>query len=68
MSRDKNLYRNTERVFGLLRGQCSFALQVKIKGLSKYEDRSSNFDVLWLIKEAKAATLGIDERPTQGLC
>ena len=51
-----------EKVFGILWGQCSFALQVKIKGLRQYEDRSSDLDVLWLIKEVKAATSGIDKK------
>ena len=35
---------------------------MKIKGLSQYEDRSSDLDVMWLIKEVKAATSGIDKK------
>ena len=34
---------------------------MKIKDLSQYEDHSSDLDVLWLIKEVKAATSGIDK-------
>ena len=43
-------------------GSNAFAVQVKIKGLSQYEDRSSDIDVLSLIKEVKAATPGIDKK------
>ena len=54
------LTRNQEKVFGVICGQCSAALQSKIKSLAEFEDKSSSLDSLWLLKELKKATAGID--------
>ena len=43
-------------------GQNSAALQAFIKGLSEYEDHAASFDVIWLLKELKKATSGIDSK------
>ena len=56
------LTRNQEKVFGVIWGQCSAALQSKIKSLAEFEDKSSSLDSLWLLKELKKATAGIDAK------
>ena len=56
------LTRNQEKVFGIIWGQCSAALQSKLKSLAEYEDRSSSLDSLWLLKELKKATAVIDTK------
>mgnify|MGYP003321274356 CR=1 FL=1 len=53
---------NMVKVYGLVWGQCSAALQSYIKGLDSYEDKSDGFDVLWLLGELKKATSGIDAK------
>ena len=51
---------NIEKLYGLLWGQCSSALQATIKGTSEYEDKSDDFDTIWLLTETKIAISGID--------
>ena len=62
MQRKINLRRNIEKVYGLIWGQCSAGLQTYTKGLSYYKIGSSNFDALWLLREIKKATSGIDDK------
>ena len=54
--------RNIEKTYGLIWGHCSAGLQTYIKGLSYYETASSAFDPLWLLREIKKATSGIDDK------
>ena len=49
-----------EKLYGLLWGQCSSALQATIKGISEYEEKSDDFDPIWLLIEIKKAISGID--------
>ena len=58
--RQTNLRRNIEKSFGLIWGQCSTQLQATIKGLTAYSDKYDDLDILWLIKELKKSTSGID--------
>ena len=45
------LSRNQEKVFGIIWGQCSAALQSKIKSLADYNIKSSEINPLWLLRE-----------------
>ena len=47
-------------MYGLLWRQCSSALQATIKGTSEYEDKSVDFDAIWLLTEIKIAISSID--------
>ena len=49
-----------EKLYGLLLGQYSSALQATIKGISEYEDKSDDFGPIWLLIEIKKAISGID--------
>ena len=62
VQRKMNLRRNIEKSFGLVWGQCSNGLQTYIKGLYSYETQAKIFDLLWLLRELKKATSGIDDR------
>ena len=62
MQRKLNLRRNTEKAYDLIWGQCSAALQAFIKGLSEYKDHAASFDTIWLLKELKKETSGIDSK------
>ena len=61
VSREYVLRINIEKLYGLLWGKYSSALQATIKGTSKYKDKSENFgNVIWLLTEIKIAIYGID--------
>ena len=62
VQRKTNMRRNIEKAYGLIWGQCSAGLQTYIKGLLNYETASSAFDPLWLLREIKKATSGIDDK------
>ena len=62
VSREMNLTRNIEKMYGVLWGQCSSALQAKIKGSTAYSVESRDLNTLWLAKELKKATAGIDTK------
>ena len=62
VSRELNLRRNLENIFGIIWGQCSSALQSNIKSINDFEDKYDLLDTLWLIKELKKATSGIDSK------
>ena len=49
VSREYVLRSNMEKLYGLLWGQCSSALQATIKGINEYEDKSDDFDIIWLL-------------------
>ena len=49
-----------KKLYGLLWGQYSSALQATIKGINEYEDKSDNFDLIWLLIEIKKAISVID--------
>jgi len=62
VQRKMNMRRNVEKSYGLVWGQCSNGLQTYIKGLSSYDTQARIFDLLWLLRELKKATSGIDDR------
>ena len=62
VQRKMNLRRNMEKSYSLVWGQCSNGLQTYLKGLYSYETRAKIFDLLWLLRELKKATSGIDDR------
>jgi len=56
------LTRNVEKTYGIIWGQCSSALQSKIKSVSEYTSKSMELDALWLLQELKKTTSGIDSK------
>ena len=62
VQRKINLRRNMEKSYGLVWGQCSSGLKQYIKGLATYEPNAKTFDIVWLLKELKKATVGIDDK------
>ena len=49
-----------EKLYGILCGKYSSALQATIKGINEYEDKSDDLDPIWLLIEIKKAISGID--------
>ena len=56
------LTRNMEKVYGIIWGQCTSAIQSKGKSVSEYTAKSMELDALWLLQELKKATSGIDAK------
>ena len=53
-----NIEKQYEKLYSLIWGQCCSALQVTIKGISKYDDKADDYDVIWLLTEIKKAISG----------
>ena len=51
---------NLDKIHGLVLGQCTHSLQSMIKNENDYKDKSNTFDILWLMKQLKQITAGID--------
>ena len=62
VQRKMNLRRNIEKSYGLIWGQCSSGLKQYIKGLADFKVKSVKFDAVWLLRELKKATSGIDNK------
>ena len=53
---------NTEKLFGLLSGQCTAGLIAEIKADKGYEAGAKSTDALWLIKTMKSIAAGVDSK------
>ena len=62
VTRQVNLRRNVEKIFGIVWGQCSSALQSNIKAITEFSEKHDILDTIWLIRELKKATSGIDNK------
>ena len=62
VSREVNLQGLKEKCFGIIWGQCISGLQYRTEGLTDYDDKYEDLDVLWLIQELKKLTSIIDSK------
>eukprot|EP00957_Ditylum_brightwellii_P154757 11778652-Ditylum_brightwellii.AAC.1 len=53
---------NIDKTFSYAWGQCTSSLQSVIVGLSEYEDKAAECDIIWLLENLKLATAGIDSK------
>ena len=51
---------NMSKAYSLVWGQCTNALQSLIKGLDNYDEKSNDYDVIWLLTSLKKITSGVD--------
>ena len=51
---------NCVKVFSILWGQCTSALQAVIKGENDYRIKASSHDLFWLLREIKKVNSGVD--------
>ena len=61
MNQKKTLDDNIIKMFGVIWGQCSPALQEAIKGTSSSTDKLDDFDAVWLYEQAKLHSSGLDK-------
>ena len=62
ISRLTVLDNNKVMLYGAIWGQCSVALQEVIKTEDEFIDRDTDFDCIWLLKQCKMISSGIDKR------
>ena len=60
--RRKNLQGNMVKLYSTVWGQCSHALQARLRGVDSFDDISSKFNLLQLVAEVKKLISGIDNR------
>ena len=60
ISRELQLEDNLSKAYSLVWGQCTNALQSVIKGLDGYDEKSDDYDVIWLLTSLKKITSGVD--------
>lgn len=61
-SRLETLEENEKKLFTLVLGQCTQALQQALEGHDEYTTKEREFDSLWLLVEIKKLTSGVEER------
>ena len=61
-SRLETLEENQKKLFTLVLGQCTQALQQALEGHDEYMEKEREFDSLWLLIEVKKLTSGVEER------
>ncbi len=62
VQRKLNLRQNVEKAYGFVWDQCSAELQAYIKGLQEYPENFISFNTIWLLKELKKATSGVNSK------
>ena len=62
IKRESTLQGNLATIHAVAWGQCSKAMQARIKTLDGYQVRSEGNDCLWLLESICAVTLELDER------
>ena len=49
LARKIQLADNQGSLYSLIKGHCTPALVAELKGIDEFEDRDSEFDILWLL-------------------
>ena len=62
LDHEENLTENTNKLYALIMGQCTTALQSVIKGDSEYEAKSRTYDALWIFEKVKLFSAGVDTK------
>ena len=67
MDKEEVLTENLNKLCGIVIGQCTPPLRSIIKHDAEYGIKSSDFDTLWLIKNIKKTTAGVDMKVNPAL-
>ena len=51
---------NKMRVYGLVWGQCTAALQAELRGVQGFKEKDPAYDCLWLLQQVKMISSGVD--------
>ena len=58
--RESQLEDNLSKAYSLVWGQGTNALQSMVKGLDDYDEKSDDYDIIWLLTSLKTIPLGVD--------
>ena len=61
------LIQNTNKLYGIVIGQCTPELISIIKVEAEYKKKSSDFDTLWLLQKVNKTTAGVDMKANTDL-
>lgn len=61
-TREAELKSNVDKIYGLVKGQCSSSLKTVIKQDAEYEEENGEQNVLWLLEKLKEVTSGLDTK------
>ena len=67
IDREEVLTENARKLYSIVIGQCTPPLRSTIKGDAEYGKKSSDFDTLWLSKNIKKTTAGVDTKANPAL-
>ena len=65
--REDKMVAAKSKIFGLIWGQCSVGLQAVIRHMDEYNTKKEGQDVIWLLKQVKVSTSGLDEKTNKFL-
>ena len=60
--READMKNNMDKVYGIVKGQCSMSLRTVIKQEPDYDEKNDQHDVLWLLSKLKEVTSGLDTK------
>jgi hypothetical protein len=52
---------NKMRVYGVVWGQCTTALQAELRGVQDFKEKNSAYDCLWVLQQVKLISSGVDQ-------
>jgi len=67
LNREEELLENIIKIYGLAIGQCMPALKITLKDDNEYNNKSMLFDALWLPKQLRQITAGVDVKANPAL-
>jgi hypothetical protein len=61
-AREADMKNNMDKVYGIVKGQCSMSLRTVIKQDAVFDEKNDEHDVLWLLSKLKEVTSGLDTK------
>ena len=61
-TRETDMKNNMDKIYGLVKGQCSTSLRTVIKQDPDFEVKNEKHDILWLLTKLKEVTSGLDTK------
>ena len=62
VDREMEMENNMFKIYGLMKGQCSHSLRAVLKKETKFKEKDTAQDVLWLLKKLRGLTSGLDNK------
>jgi hypothetical protein len=62
MTREAELESNMNKIYVIVKGQCSHSLCTVLKQEDKYKQKDKEQDILWLLEHLKSITSGLDSK------